>query len=121
MVFKNQKNCLMNDHIYQSLPTSAFTKAFAARFLSSTPNVAITIHSSESASAAAAGPQAATIIVQLSKPVTIDNGKYLGLQYTFEQSGSQSLDGGSLEAFAKVVGDGINNDCSIIFHTGLLL
>ena len=94
--------------VASSIPTVDFTKAFAAMFLSSTPNAAITIQQKSSG-------------VQLSKPVVaINNGNYMGLQYTFEQSGSQAV-GGSLEAFVKVVGDGINNGCSLFIDTGLLL
>lgn len=94
------------------IPTANFTNAFSATFLSSEPNTAITIHQKNSGGPASAadGQQEATIIVQLSNPIAINNGK--GLQYTFEQSESQA-GVGSLEAFVKVAGDGTNNGCSL--------
>ena len=85
------------------ISTASFAKAFAAM----RPNAAITIHQTSSNEQAAA-----TIIVRLSEPVAYPNGNYTELQYTFEQAPLQA-GVGSLEAFAKVVGDGTNNGCSL--------
>ena len=96
------------------IPTADFTKAFSAIFVSSKPNAAITIQQKSSGEPASAtdGQQEATLIGQLSKPVAINNGNYMGLQYTFEQSESQA-GVGSLKAFVNATGDGTNNSCSL--------
>ena len=100
------------------IPTATFTNAFPVTFWSSEPNTAITIHqkSSGGPASAADGQQEATIIAQLSNPIAINNGNYMGLQYTFEQSESQA-GVGSLEAFVKVAGDGTNNGCSLFIDS----
>ena len=101
------------------IPTANFTKAFSAIFVSSKPNAAITIQRTSSSgepASATDGQQEATLIGQLSKPVTFNNENYTVLQYTFEQSKSQA-GVGSLEEFAKVTGDGTKNACSLFIDT----